>query len=163
MPHLEEEAWEKLKHYLDIFGEFSEKDREASSITWQVEEDYDAEWFDGDLEKESQAEMPEKPLVVSETPALGIWVITNPSRASNGSCLHVIGNCYRLPGFHYTSWNEVVEPVSSSAFKKKACRQCFPRGYPVIENSPAELLQEEVDDCMPSDAARDDISSSESS
>ena len=45
----------------------------------------------------------------------------------------------------------------------EACRQCFPPGYPVIANAPPEEMEEELDQCMPADAARDDISSSASS
>ena len=54
-------------------------------------------------------------------------------------CLHVVGRCYRVPGVHYRDWNEVSEAVQANAHGK-ACKQCFPLGFPVITEGHIESV-----------------------
>ena len=58
-------------------------------------------------------------------PGHGTWVVT-----SSRGCLHVVGNCNRVPKTHYFNWVEVKTNVKEDHFLK-ACTVCFPRGYPL--------------------------------
>jgi hypothetical protein len=80
-------------------------------------------------------------------PALGEWVITTGAMSRQG-CLHVVGNCFRLPSVHYKKWRVVLDPVGSSEFRS-ACRSCFPRGYPIATGSAQNEGDEELEDDMP--------------
>jgi hypothetical protein len=164
IPDLDMDEASVLFDYLNVYDRAKVKTDEEEYIGWESETMKDMEWVDIQLSKESHPEPGEPTADAKElgSPEIGTWIITTPARNSNGRCLHVVGSCYRLPGFHYASWMEVAQPVPDHLFTK-ACHQCFPRGYPIISSSPPEVLEEELDDCMPLDAARDDLSSSSSS
>ena len=153
----------KLFDYLDVY-EVAEDKLDEQDYVSETEAEKDKEWNYIKLTGESHTEPGEAIAGGDEllSPEIGTWIVTTPARDSNGRCLHVVGSCYRLPGFHSASWLEVASPVPEHLVTK-ACRQCFPRGYPVITSTPPEILEEELDDCMPIFAARDDISSSSSS
>ena len=92
-------------------------------------------------------------------PADGSWIIT----ASRGvSTLHVMSNCYRIPGINYKNWTVVAEPVAEGSFRK-ACKTCFPRGYPVIEDGIEEEVDGEMKNGMPRELALNETSDSDSS
>ena len=87
--------------------------------------------------------------------------MTRPASKRKAGCLHVIGRCYRIPGIHYKTWVEVAEGADKSAFPT-ACRQCFPLGYPLIEEAHLETVEASVDAGMLKEAPEEGQSSSES-
>ena len=88
------------------------------------------------------------------------WIITKPLSKRQLGCLHVLGRCYRTPGFHYKNWMEVAEGVESTAFSS-ACKQCFPLGYPIIKDAHLETVEAAVDAGMLTEAPEEGESSSE--
>ena len=88
------------------------------------------------------------------------WIITKPASKRQLGCLHVIGRCYRIPGLHYKNWVEAAEGVDSTAFAS-ACKQCFPLGYPIIEEAHLETVEAAVDTAMLNEAPEEGDSSSE--
>ena len=97
---------------------------------------------------------------VSRSPQTSAWVVTRPASKRKAGCLHVIGRCYRVLGVHYNNWVEVADGVDQSAFSN-ACRQCFPMGYPVIEDAHLETVEASVDVGMLNEAPEEGQSSSE--
>ena len=86
--------------------------------------------------------------------------MTKLASKRQAGCLHVIGRCYRIPGIHYKNWVEVAEGVLHIAFLT-ACKQCFPLGYPVIEDAHLETVEASVDVGMLTEAPEEGQSSSE--
>jgi hypothetical protein len=74
------------------------------------------------------SQISEEETMTEKTPVFGIWIITTGVRSRR--CLHIVGNCFRIPSVHYKKWCVVEDPVSVSMFRS-ACRSCFPRGYPL--------------------------------
>ena len=92
-------------------------------------------------------------------PQVGSWIIS----ASRGvSTLHVIGACYRVPGVNYKSWSVVSNLVEKGAYKK-ACKSCFPKGYPLIKENPEGNVENEMEVGMPRELADAETSNSDSS
>ena len=76
-------------------------------------------------------------------------------------CLHIVGGCYREPGNHYTYWVEVKTDLKEDLFKG-ACSGCFPFGYPIHSTDAPEVVDEQLADGMPEEAAIEDGDSTES-
>ena len=88
------------------------------------------------------------------------WIVTKTASYRNLGCLHVIGRCYRVPGVHYKAWSEVAEGVDNSLFAK-ACKHCFPLGYPVIDDAHLETAEASVEMGMVIEAPEEGQSLSE--
>ena len=63
-----------------------------------------------DESSEDEAPTPEKSL-----PDAGSWIV---STTRGTYCLHIIGNCHRIPGKHYKSRNEVKPGVKEDHFAR---------------------------------------------
>ncbi len=83
---------------------------------------------------------------VIDLPVGGDWVIT--TGAQSRKCLHVVGNCFRVPSIHYKKWCIVHDPVDDTMFRS-ACRSCFPRGYPLVTVPETDLVEEGLEEDMP--------------
>ena len=131
------------------------------------------EWWKGEAEKEKLAELiedkckdpditkdnssDEEPRVVPKTvPIPGTWVVTKSRR-----CLHVVGRCHRQPGVHYYNFVEVKPKVKEEHFSS-ACSVCFPLGWPLYSEEGPEVVDDELADGMPIEAAIEDGESSDS-
>ena len=86
----------------------------------------------------------------------GTWVVTRKYK-----CLHIVGNCYREPGVHYIHFEAVKTKVEKDMFRA-ACGVCFPLGWPLFEPAGPELVEEELAEGMPREAAIEDGESSDS-
>jgi hypothetical protein len=96
-------------------------------------------------------------------PTLNSWVVTSSKGGNKGAkgCLHVIGRCYRVPGIHYLRWRGVADNATASEFAK-ACKQCFPFGYPEHDGRPPECIEASLHPDMPKEVADEEFSSEDS-
>ena len=86
---------------------------------------------ENDIQQASTASSEEDRIAASpHQPNAAAWVVTQPKSECPG-CLHAVGRCYRTPGVHYSDWVEVTESVPPGSYGK-ACKQCFPLGFPII-------------------------------
>ena len=76
-------------------------------------------------------------------PEIGTWIISDAAFRGT-KCLHIVGSCYRQPKIHYKMWTTVADPVCPTSFKK-ACKTCFPEGYPWEDLSMEEVVEPEVE------------------
>ena len=111
-----------------------------------------------DAEEEKDAKVEEIGAPFDAIPDTGSWVI---STTRGTSCLHVVGNCHRIPGLHYHGWSVVDKNFTAGRYRK-ACKTCFSRGFPLVDPSPFEMVQPEMEDGMPEEFAADEGSESTS-
>lgn len=71
----------------------------------------------------------------------------------------MVGRWFRHAGVHYQFWQVVTDAIVPSAYSR-ACKQCFPRGFPLHDGLPPERVESVLDLDMPAEAANDDCSSS---
>lgn len=77
-------------------------------------------------------------------PDVAAWVVTKASRGKARGCLHVIGRCFRVPCIHYKCWTEAGEGSDKSLYTK-VCKQCFPLGYPAVQDAHLEQIGAQVE------------------
>ena len=80
---------------------------------------------------------------IGAMPPHGTYVLSVIGRSKRRT-LHRIGECHRVPGVHYSSF-EIAgdEPPRSSEFHQ-SCKQCFPRGLNEGEKSSSEEMDDEL-------------------
>ena len=100
------------------------------------------------------------PAPIPHLPNATAWVVTK-ARSKGLGCLHVVGRCFRVPGVHYKELTEVTEAVQARAYGK-ACKQCFPLGFPNITDGHVETISSKKEMGMPEVAVEEEISSSHS-
>ena len=93
-------------------------------------------------------------------PGVGTWIVSLGASHST-YCLHIVGNCYRLPTVHFKHWQVVQDPVPTASYRR-TCQKCFPRGYPIISPDLPEAVEATMDLEMPDEVAGSDESSSSS-
>ena len=99
----------------------------------------------------------EEPLAPPKTvPVPGTWIVTQSRR-----CLHVVGNCHRVPLVHYKHFIEVKTKVKEEQYSS-ACSVCFPLGWPLYTPEGPETVEDELAEGMPAEVAIEDGESSDS-
>ncbi len=63
---------------------------------------------------------------------------------------------FRIPGVRYSGWKLVCDPVPRSEYER-ACSQCFPRGYPIVEEVTPGVVGSTLHDDNPIGEANDDL------
>ena len=112
------------------------------------------------VEQVSDSSDEELPVLQSlAPPSKGVWVV---STSRGVATLHIIGNCYRVPGKHYGRWTIVDGAVPMTSYKK-ACRSCFVNGHPVISKPEKMPLAEQLCEGMPSVLVTEEASDSSDS
>ena len=112
---------------------------------------------------EQQSSESEKETVEAESsmgvPVGGAWLV---STSRGTSCLHILGGCHRIPGIHYGSWKVVSKGVGAEQYRK-SCKTCFPRGFPLLQESAQVAVEADMEEGMPNELFGDEGSVSSSS